>query len=251
MVMTKTSKAEKRFRHEVSADLRILAVLHDREPDPTLIEDLRSAPAENWFGMALTSETSLKGIEVFNAALGSLPRPLTVEALNQLAADYSNIYLIHAYRVTPTESPWLDKDHLERQGPMFSIAAWYRRYGLAARDRQKRSDDHLVLQLQFIGHLIEHAEGTEGLREAARFMDAHILQWIGEFCERVAARCQTPYYAGLVTVTLGYLEELREQLVSLADAPRPAAKNGDAERATKQTEIPEPAPYVPGTAPSW
>ncbi len=251
MVETKMSNAESRFRHEVADDLRMLAMLHDREPGPDLIEELRAIPAENWFGMNLTSETSLNGIEVMNAALAALPRPLSKKAGDQLAADYANIYLIHTYRVTPTESPWLDKDHLERQGPMFSIAEWYRRYGLTALDRQKRSDDHLVLQLQFISHLIEKAEGIGGLREAASFMDAHILKWIGEFSARVASRCQTPYYAGLVTLTNGYLEELRDNLASLAFAPRPIPQNEKGDQAAKEKVADDVAPYVPGTAPSW
>ncbi len=249
--MTNISDAEKLFRSEVASDIRLIAMLHDREPQAALIEDLRKVPVENWFGMKLTSDISQRGTEVMNAALKALPRQVGDDDCDQLAVDFANIYLVHTYRATPTESPWLDKDGLERQGPMFSVAQWYRRHGLAAQDRQKRSDDHLVLQLQFLSHLFEKEDGIESLKEAARFMDAHILKWIGAFAERVAGRCQTPYYAAIVTLTHGYLQDLREQLVKLADEPRPEPVDDDEPTVSNLEPEAEAQRYVPGISPSW
>jgi TorA maturation chaperone TorD len=249
--MTKISDAQKLFRNEIARDLNTLAILHDHEPQAELIEELRKVPVEDWFGMKLSCDTSVDGREVMSAALSAFSTPVSRDECDQLAVDFANIYLIHTYRAPPTESPWLDKDGLERQGPMFAVAEYYRRHGLEASDRQKRSDDHLVLQLQFLSHLLGNSENGDGLKEAARFMDEHILKWFGAFSERVAGRCQTPYYAALVTITNGYLEDLREQLVILADVPRPEPEIESAPTLSCEELEREEQRYVPGVSPSW
>ncbi len=249
--MTEISDTRKLFGSLVSSDLSILAVLHDCEPQFALIEDLRKIPVKDWFGLRLSSKTSLQGMDVMSAALSAFSSPVSEAECDQLAVDFANIYLIHTYRAPPTESPWLDKDGLERQAPMFAIAEEYRRHGLAASDRQKRSDDHLVLQLQFLSHLFGETDCYDNLKEAARFMDNHIMKWFGAFAERVASRCQTPYYAALVTMTDGYLDDLRDQLATWVDVPRPAKEDEQSPSSPNQGGEEEEQPFVPGIAPSW
>ena len=248
--MTNIGDSQKLFCSLVSSDLSTLAVLHDCEPQARLIEELRKCQVEDWFGLKLSSKASLQGMEVMSVALHELSSPVSDAECDQLAVDFANIYLIHTYRAPPTESPWLDKDGLERQAPMFAIAEEYKRHGLEASDRQKRSDDHIVLQLQFLSHLIGEAGHNDNLKEAARFMDNHILKWFGTFATRVSSRCQTPYYAALVTLTDGYLEDLREQLVTLADAERPEQEDEQSPSASQDFDE-EQQRYVPGLAPSW
>lgn len=245
------TQSEAAFYAAISRDLELLALLHDREPTVELIEALREADQGGWFGLKATSQTTQRGSELLAAALAAMPRPPAQETLDELAVDFANIYLVHAYRAPPTESPWLDQDKLERQQPMFDLAEWYRRHGLAAADRQVRSDDHLVLQLQFLSHLFAHTHHGNAAAEAARFMDAHILRWFGRFSEIVAARCMTPYYAGLVTLTEGYLEDLREYLVKLADAPRPVEVVKEQVTSADYGVEPEQTRYIPGVTPSW
>lgn len=245
------SESESAFYAVISRDLELLALLHDREPTAELIETLRAATADGWFGLNAMSQMTQRGSELFAAALAEMPQPLVQTTLDELAVDYANIYLVHAYRAPPTESPWLDQDKLERQQPMFDLAEWYRRHGLAAADRQVRSDDHLVLQLQFLSHLFAHTHDGKAVEEAAQFMDAHLLRWFGRFSEIIAARCMTPYFAGLVTLTHGYLEDLRDCLATLADAPRPVEPVKERVTSADYGVEPEPTRYIPGATPSW
>lgn len=245
------SESESAFYAVISRDLELLALLHDREPTAELIETLRAAATDGWFGLNAMSQTTQRGSELFAAALADMPQPLVQTTLDELAVDYANIYLVHAYRAPPTESPWLDQDKLERQQPMFDLAEWYRRHGLAAADRQVRSDDHLVLQLQFLSHLFAHTHDGKAVEEAAQFMDAHLLRWFGRFSEIIAARCMTPYFAGLVTLTHGYLEDLRDCLATLADAPRPVEPVKERVTSADYGVEPEPTRYIPGATPSW
>lgn len=245
------SQGEVMFYSAVARDMELLALLHDREPTPELISALREASAQGWFGLKVASEIAQRGSELFAAALAELPQPLDQATIDELAVDYANIYLLHTYRAPPTESPWLDQDKLERQEPMFELAEWYRRHGLAAVDRQLRSDDHLVLQLQFLSHLFDSTHHGKAGAEAAQFMDAHLLRWFGNFAEIVAARCMTPYFAGLVTMTYGYLEDLRERLVKIAQAPRPVEVVKEQVTSADYGVEPEPMRYIPGATPSW
>lgn len=240
------------LREAVAVDLRTLAALHDAEPDRAMLEELRQAPLQDWLGLCLETDRAQAALGVLDAALAALPRPVDDRTIDQLAVDYANIYLTFGYRAAATESVWLDQENLERQEPMFAIREWYQHYGLAAEDWRRRSDDHLVLQLQFLAHLFELEQAPAAVRDAARFMDRHLLRWIGDFAERVAGRCGTPYFAGVALITAAYLEELREVLVEVAGEPRwRDADDGRDKRRAAVRDADAAASYVPGAAPSW
>jgi TorA maturation chaperone TorD len=165
------------------------------------------------------------------------------------------VYLTHGLRASPCESVWLDEDGLVMQAAMFELRDWYARHGLAVQDWRLRSDDHLVHQLQFAVHLLapEEGEGAD-LAEVAHFLDDHLLLWIDRFAERVAARCQTRFYAGLALLTSAWLDEFRDLLVDLAQIPRPTAEELDARRRPRpavSVAVPPPSAFVPGSGPVW
>jgi TorA maturation chaperone TorD len=187
-------------------------------------------------------------------AVAYLPPADDAAALDALAADYADIYLTYKLRVSPCESVWLDEDGLIMQEPMFQIREWYKKYGLAAQNWRERTDDHLVLQLHFVSHLIGSGAGTAQLAEAARFLDEHLLRWIHPFAERVASRSATPFYAGLAALTAMYVEELRELLAELLGEPRPTAEEIEQRMSPAQAEgefQDIPIVSVPATTPSW
>ncbi len=113
-----------------------------------------------------------------------------------------------------------------------------------------RSDDHLVIELRFLAHLLG-SDDPVSLNEAARFMDEHPLRWVEDFAQRVSARCETRFYAGLALLTAAYLDELRDLLVDLLDSPRPSREEIDARFRTGAAPLDVEGPYLPGVAPSW
>jgi TorA maturation chaperone TorD len=134
---------------------------------------------------------------------------------------------------------------------MFKVRKWYRRYGLAAEDWRLRSDDHLVLELRFLAHLLDGATPPVDLTEVARFLDEHPLRWIDHFAERVAGRCATRFYAGLALLTAAYLDELRDLLAEVLGTPRPTPEEIEASIAPPQVSLEVDGPFLPGAAPSW
>ncbi len=231
------------FFAAVAEDLEALALLHHAEPTGNLIEDLKAVGFPDNLALKLSTR---EATELLAGALAEMPTPLDAAALDRLAVDYASIYLTYSLGVSPCESVWLDEEHLACQNSMFAVREWYKRFDLSAENWRTRADDHLVLQLLFIAHLLKKNAG----REAAAFMDAHLLRWLTSFAQRVAARCDTQYFAGLAIVTGVYCEELRDSLAELLEAPR---KQPEVE---EKIRTPEPAlgcgpSFVPGQAPGW
>jgi len=240
------------FREVVAEDLMGLAVLHNRELDTELLENLKKVGFPRGLGLNLSSTPGQEALRIMEAGLKAIADPGSQQELDDLAADYANIYLTHGLRSSPLESVWLDEDGLAMQEPMFQIRGIYGRYGYSVQDWRKRSDDHLVHQLQFLAYLFEPDTGEgERLREISMFMDEHILRWIDQFAGRVATRCQTLFYAGLATLTAAYLEEVRDLLAEILQEPRPSAE--------EIAERMKPKPMVEaelscgdvGSSPSW
>lgn len=240
-----------RLRAATSEDLLMLALLHDRELDRELIHALWRDCYEDFLGLRLQGHRAVRALALLREGLTEIPTELRQPTLDRLAADYADIYLTYGLRASPCESVWLDDDNLTLQEPTFQVRAWYRRHGLSVTDWRKRSDDHLVYQLRFMAHLLDgEGEGAD-LAEVARFMDEHPLRWVSQFAERVAARCDTRFYAGLALLTAAYLEELRDLLEEVTGITRPSAEALSALRAPSPGPGEREGPYLPGLAPSW
>jgi TorA maturation chaperone TorD len=245
--MSEPANTLEQFRQAVAEDLRSLAFLHAAELDGAVIAGLREAGFPAGLGLQLASPSGREALRVMEAAVATLPPSTDTAALDLLAADFADIYLTHGAGASPCESFWLDDDHILCQEPMFQVRACYERHGLAARDWRQMSDDHLVPQLEFIACLME--KGV--LDETARFMDEHLLRWLGQFAERLAAR-GIPFYGPLAFLTWAYCEELRELLAQVLNQPRPGKEEVEARLRPSKSAVQEmPLQYMPGVTPSW
>ena len=226
--------------------LALLIRLHDREADQEFLNGLREIDAAGFFSVLLDNQTEAKA---FGAALDALPEVLDGATLDQLAAEYADVYLTHSYRLSPAGSVWLTEEMLDRQEPMFAVREWYEHYGIEVPNWRLRSDDHIVHELQFVEHLL--GLGTEtAARDAARFMDKHVLVWVPKFCTLMAERCQQPFLIVGAQLTAAYLETLRDLLEDLTDKPRwVPVKVPKPEY--KLSELNDDIAYMPGVSDSW
>ncbi len=238
------------FRRQTAEDLQLLAILHDREPDAQLLQQLRHAGFPTVLALKLESESGLQAIDLMQRAIASLPEAITTRFLDELAADYASIYLNHNIHASPEESVWLDEDSLICQDSMFQVRSWFEKYGLEISNWRIRPDDHLVYQLQFIAHLLEKQHGMESLLQTATFMDEHLLRWLEDFGQRVSQRCDTAYFAGVAALTAAYCEELRDLLSEILQQPRPSKKEIEERMQPAQKQEPVPVKFVPGIGPA-
>jgi TorA maturation chaperone TorD len=245
-----TGATERCFAEAVAGDLLLLADLHDREPTAEVVAAVQAGPVQEQLGMVLKNDPGLAALEAMWLAADALPRPITAAALDELAAGFADVYLRHTYRAAPTESVWLTDDGLERQEPMLQVRAFYRRHNVRVTDWANRPDDHLVLQLRFIAHLMRPGgDAGPDFKAAAQFMDEHILRWIRSQAVRLVQARAPDWYAALSLLTASYLDEVRDYLETITGMARtaPEAKTGKKEPGRDDVE----RPYVPGVAPSW
>lgn len=231
----------------VAEDLRTLAALQDRELDAAAIRALKAVGFPGSLGLLPEGEPMRRAVDLLAQAIGQLADPPGRPELDALAADYAAIYLTGALGASPCESVWLSEDHLICQEPMFAVRRLYAEQGLQAADWRARPDDHLVLQLQFLARRFEDGRSAGQVRESARFLDEHLLRWVGDFAHRVASRCDTPFYAGLALLCATYCDSLREILARWLGEPRPSPEQ-IAER-TRPDPPEAPVRFVPG--PGW
>jgi TorA maturation chaperone TorD len=241
------------FCQAVAQDLAQLAVLHDAEADAGLVQSLKLSDFPAALGLKLESKDGREALMLMQKALAGLPEPLDEQHADELAVDYAAIYLTHAYRASPSESVWVDEEHLERQQSMFEVREYLARYGLGTTNWRKRADDHLVLQLQFLAYLFGHEHPEQVLITVVRFMDEHLLRWLTAFTTRVAGRCATPFYASINLLTCAYCQELRDLLADILDQPRPSPEAIEARMQQNKMETSAvPVRFMPGAGgPSW
>jgi len=239
------------FRNHVAEDLKIMASLHDREPDNILINDLKKMDFPFCLTITFDSGPGAEAIALLQQSLSTFPEAIDKNTLDDLAADYASIYLNHNISASPQESVWIDEDSLVCQESMFQIRDYYEKHGLTIPDWRIRSEDHLVYQLQFLAWLLTHDNDLETLQKMARFMDEHLLRWLGNFAERVLVRCDTQYFAGTAALTAAYCEELRDIIAEILEQPRPSREEIDERMKPGQTTAEEsPVQFMPGMGPA-
>ncbi|MDJ0808042.1 MAG: molecular chaperone TorD family protein [Gammaproteobacteria bacterium] len=234
----------------VATDFAMLAALHDREPDVGLLSSMRETGFPDGLGLSLLGETGQQAVDLMRRVLVNLPQQPDERTLDELAADYASIYLNYGIHASPQESVWVDEESLACQDSMFQVRSWYEQYGLSAENWRVRPDDHLVLQLQFLNHLFSRCADLSCLGEVARFMDEHLLRWLMPFAERVAARCDTAYFAAVTLLTGAYCEELRDLLAQILDKPRPSVEEIDERMKPRHQTEAVPVSFVPGVGPA-
>ncbi len=243
----------------LSEDLLQLGILHDRELDASLIETLKVFQFPTNLGLVLHTQAGKAACLAMQECLLQLPEPLGQIAKDELAADYADIYLNHSFQASPYESVWLDEDKLIHQQPMFELRDIYKQHGLGAENWRQRSDDHLVLQLQFLSVLTAQEINDKTSQEhifaqCADFLDHHTLLWVPDFCTAVAERCATPFYRALALLTAAYLDIFREHCANIVGQPRPTEEQIEKmkNRLRKASVMVEPpSSFTPGSAPNW
>ena len=140
-------------------------------------------------------------------------------ALAALGADYNRLFVGPGPLLAPPwESAQRSVDHLLFDRHTLAVRAWFARFGLEAPERGREPDDHLGLELAFMGHLCDLAAAAapaaraELRRAMAGFLDEHLLRWAPACLEQVRTRARTLYYQGLANLTLGCLAQAAQDL---------------------------------------
>ena len=145
------------------------------------------------------------------------------EVLIKAQVDYMRLFaLTERLPLAPWESFYGNDERLLFQESMLDVRHWYARFGLELVNAHREPDDHIGLELLFMGHLAQLGlkaveEGNtlnlEQVLAAQRgFLTNHLLKWAPRWCDQMVQHARTDYYRGLALVVRGALLALSQLL---------------------------------------
>ena len=138
--------------------------------------------------------------------------------LGRLTWDFNRLFVGPGeMRAAPWESVYRSKTKLTFQEPTLAVRALYERFGFESPALHREPDDHLALELDFLGALsdlaAEAVRDGDGERLAACFeaqrllLEQHLLAWAPRCLALVVKHAETDYYRGAACLALGSLAE--------------------------------------------
>ena len=202
--------------HELDASAGVCAFLSNVllrvEAGPVTVQNLDAATINAWPFAGANADTEA-GLAALREAVAS---PVSDE---ELEADYRRLFVGPGHMLAP---PW-ESVHRSDEGLTFEaetlgVRAAYAEFGLQAPALNKEPDDHIGLELAFIGELavaaLNAAEaGDVGgqaavLHGASRFMAEHVSQWAPAWAVLVHENASTALYRAVGLLLAGALPEL-------------------------------------------
>jgi len=128
-------------------------------------------------------------------------------SLAEPASEYMELFIGPANAIPLWESVWITKDRLLFDGPMFDVREQYARYGLVAPNSEHEPDDHIGLEVSFLGGILgcmadtiennDNKSAREHGAAALNFLNAHLALWAPQFLHAVADRAEAPFYGAV------------------------------------------------------
>lgn len=195
-----------------AATYNLLARLYRKEVDQELLTELCGMRFPASTGSAKTDE----GYRLLAGYLGKV----WDNTLLELAKDYVNVFVGVTNQADgaafPFESVYTSEHRLLMQEARDEVLAIYRAYGLDKTSDWREGEDHIALELEFMGVLCSRAaeELAKGQLEAAtqtfatqkNFMFDHLGAWAPMLTSDMRHFAKTDFYRGLAAITDGYLE---------------------------------------------
>ena len=180
-------------------------------PDAAVLDHVRDADLLGDWPFAEDPECA-RGVRLLLESAGAAEDVITVRR------DYDRLFFGPGPMIAPPyESVHRSDEHLVFERETLEVRAAYARFGLAAPRLHKEPDDHLGLELGFLGTLcvraldaIDGADDTDLERLLAgiqSFLSEHVLRWAPQCLAQAANGAQTCFYRGVAALGLGTLEQ--------------------------------------------
>jgi TorA maturation chaperone TorD len=134
-----------------------------------------------------------------------------------LKEDFIRLFSRPELKLAPAVESLYDKNINYTQGNQSGTATeFYDSYGWISKFKGKMQDDHLGVELLFLTRLIDKffvlddtACRGEMRKEILRFIDNHILSWVGEWNMKMQSNSNTMCFKGIGTLILACSEDIR------------------------------------------
>lgn len=172
-----------------------------------------------------------RGIVLIQEAMHELATKVEAkEMISTLRREFAHIFIVKgAGAVCPYESVYRGQERLLMQEPYDQVKKAYREAGVIRSDEGAEIEDHVGVELEFMGLLCQEAVEAccagngealrRSLRLQQRFISEHLARWIPALCEDILKRTRMDFYKGIAYATRGFvtIEQAElEYLMSLA-----------------------------------
>jgi putative dimethyl sulfoxide reductase chaperone len=133
-----------------------------------------------------------------------------------LREDFLRLFAIKELSLAPAYESLYKKNRFSNSiRPSASVTEFYDSYGWISKFKGKIEDDHLGIELLFLTRLIEkylviddEACRIEMRTEIRRFIDFHLLSWVGEWNKKIQVHSKTLCFKGIGTLILACTEDI-------------------------------------------
>jgi TorA maturation chaperone TorD len=134
-----------------------------------------------------------------SAAGAAVPNVLDADDIAAIEQDYLRLFVgLGTPLAPPWESAWASDARLLFQRQTLDVRYWYRSAGLQVAALHRQPDDHIGLELEFVGRLRERHESET----AAAFACEHPLTWADRWAAAVNEHARHPFYPALAKEVL-------------------------------------------------
>jgi TorA maturation chaperone TorD len=196
-----------------------------QEPSNELIALFIECKIVENFPFAASHESLGEAVQKVAAYLDQ-PDVLSDDVCDDLHWDYTRLFIGPGkVPAPPWESVYRDRDQLHFTKETLQVREAYAKYNLLTRNLGREPDDHIGLELDFMHKLCgmaaekaeagDHAGAVAILEDQKAFLDAHLLQWAGDWAADVARNAQSGFYKGMAHLLAVYLEFDRKVIDAL------------------------------------
>lgn len=185
---------------------RLLSALFMAEVTPDLLN-------------ALNSEEMLKGLQDLGVEMEKVLGDQNSDLLGDLAEEYAALFIVPG-GISPHESVRLHG--MLNQKPSWDVEKFYQKCGLVIKDDCHILPDHIGMELEFMAYLAgKEADATQSGKETEsaqwaglqeEFFRNHIAPWTFDFLRDMKRLAYHPFYHGVASLALRFLETEKEQL---------------------------------------
>ncbi len=230
--MAETSKtktalqwADSRARDEAAArqfGYSILRRVFIEPPSAEFAEMLNDPEVSEAFPYRSASKSVEEGFEVIHGHL-SEDSAHSTEGILTLQDDYNQLFIGPGkLPCPPWEAVYRSEKRRVFQKETMAVRRAYEAYELQPEKFKREPDDHIALELDFMGKLCEYfgdhvkdkkyAKARNILNNQVEFLDNHLLKWVPQFVADIQGAAWTELYKGAASVLEGFLVKEREYI---------------------------------------
>lgn len=132
---------------------------------------------------------------------------------NELCSEYTRLFVGPVPVMFPYESMYIDGTMMSKS--LLNVKREYRRAGLERAKDFHETEDHIAMELGFMGYLC--GMGSEdSKREEMDFLHNHLLEWVPDFCDELCSKSSSDFFRGIGKLTRGFLSLERERIKHLS-----------------------------------